>query len=250
MQFFMKIESTEFQNFLCEVEKYGGEKLVRGHATRAILGMVYEAREFTKKRTNVKVLNLYASRDDSGFREGVYKPLFPHAEYFGVDMWQDKFIYQGKELANSRTLPFPDNTFDAVMTTKVLLEHISEPELTLSEIRRVLKSGGEAFLLAPFITIGHQAPYDFFRYTEYGLRHLFKKTNLEIVSLERSNSDFMTTMDARAMFSILAVLPWTVRRLLAWYTKHIRYPITRFLDKFIPNQGRFTKYFICRVRKL
>lgn len=244
------MKDIKFQKFLQQVEEHGGKKLVRGHATRSILGMVHNACEFTKNRPNATVLNLYASRDDSGFRESVYKPLFPHAEYFGVDMWQDKFIYGGKEFADSHTLPFPDGTFDAVMTTKVLLEHISEPELTLLEIKRVLKPGGEAFLLAPFITIAHQAPYDFFRYTENGLRHLFKKTGLEIISLERSNSDFMTTMDARAMFSSAGVLPWTVRRMIAGYTKFIRYPIASFLDRFIPNQGRFTKYFICRVRKL
>ncbi|MBI2055923.1 MAG: class I SAM-dependent methyltransferase [Candidatus Sungbacteria bacterium] len=244
------MKNSKFQFFLQQVEEYGGKKLVRGHATRAILGMVYNAYEFTKARSGVQVLNLYASRDDSGFRENVYKPLFSHAEYCGVDMWQDKFIYEGKKLADSHTLPFADNTFDAVMTTKVLLEHVSEPELTLREIKRVLKPGGEAFLLAPFITIAHQAPYDFFRYTEYGLRHLFKKTGFDVVSLERSNSDFMTTMDARAMFSSMGILPWAARRMIAVYTKHIRYPIARFLDRFIPNQGRFTKYYICRVKKI
>lgn len=244
-----KEKDSAYKEFLKRVVKLGGKKLVRGHATRAILSMVYDACVFTKGRKGAKVLNIYASRDDSGFRESVYQPLFAHAEYFGVDMWQDTFIYEGKELADSHTLPFPDNTFDAALTTKVVLEHISEPELTLREIKRVLMPGGEAFLIAPFITIAHQAPYDFFRYTEFGLRHLFKKTGFEIVSITRSNSDFLTTMDARAMFSSAGILPWTARRVITLYTKFVRYPIARFLDRFIPNQGRFTKYYICRVRK-
>ncbi len=241
--------SIEFIHFLERIETLGGKKLVRGHATRSILGMVFTVTKLLKDNPNAKVLNLFASRDDSGFRESVYQPLFLPEQYVGVDFWQDKFIFEGKTLPNSYTLPFPDSSFDVVMTTKVILEHISEPELFLREVNRVLKNGGEAFLLAPFITIGHQAPYDFFRYTEFGLKYLFKKTGLELVSLDRSNSDFMTTMDARAMFSVMGVLPWVVRRVIAVYTKHVRYPIARLLDRFIPNQGRFPKYYICRVRK-
>lgn len=245
-----KEKQQGFQNFLREVKRLGGKKLVQGHATRSILGMVYDVFEFTKKREHATLLNIFASRDDSGFRESVYQPLFSHAEYWGVDMWQDKFIYENKTFENSYTLPFPNNSFDAIMTTKVVLEHISEPELTLREIKRVLKSGGEAFLVAPFITIAHQAPHDFFRYTEYGLKHLFNKVGFEIVSIWRSNSDFMTTMDARAMFSSAGILPWMLRRAIAVYTKNVRYPVAQILDCVIPNQGRFTKYYICRVKKL
>ena len=43
--------------------------------------------------------------------------------------------------SDSRTLPFPDDTFDAVLSMGVL-EHVEDPGASLDEIRRVLVPGG------------------------------------------------------------------------------------------------------------
>ena len=54
-----------------------------------------------------------------------------------------------------------------------VLEHIPNPFLVAEEIYRILRNDGVAILSAPHFTRLHERPYDFLRFTEYGLRHIF-----------------------------------------------------------------------------
>lgn len=42
----------------------------------------------------------------------------------------------------------------------------------------MLKPGGKLFLFAPHFYEEHQQPYDFFRYTQFGMRHLCERNGL------------------------------------------------------------------------
>jgi SAM-dependent methyltransferase len=79
-------------------------------------------------------------------------------------------------------LPFPDASFETVLCTEVL-EHVEKPQQVLHEIARVLRSGGHLILTTPFYWPLHEEPYDFFRYTTHGLRHLLEDVGLEVVEL-------------------------------------------------------------------
>jgi SAM-dependent methyltransferase len=50
--------------------------------------------------------------------------------------------------ANIYTLPYPDNTFDAVILSEIL-EHVDDDVAALTEVRRVLKPGGVAAITVP-----------------------------------------------------------------------------------------------------
>jgi SAM-dependent methyltransferase len=245
----LQSEDREFQRFLGSVKDLGGEKLLKSLHTMPILRLIFDAQCFARERSQPSVLNIFASKDASGLRENVYQPLFTGTRYDTVDFWQDKFIYNGEALPNSYTLPFPDESFDAVITTKVLLEHISEPSETVREIARVLKAGGEAFIIAPFAMVIHQQPYDFFRYTEYGLQYLFKKAGLEVLYIRPTLSGFMTTVDAFMLFNFYELFPKIISRRLKRYSKRWLIPFASFLDRRIPDQKRFCRHYICRVRK-
>ena len=78
-------------------------------------------------------------------------------------------------------LPIKDKSVDTLLCTGVL-EHVSEPDMAVQEIYRVLKFEGRVFLEAPFMQTVHASPMDFCRWTPDGLRQLM--TSFEILELE------------------------------------------------------------------
>lgn len=111
---------------------------------------------------------------DAGAGECAYKEYFSHCEYVSVDLaiGEDRWNYNNLDyIAPLDNLPFADASFDAVLSTQVL-EHLEYPREAVKELFRVLKPGGKLFLTAPMAHSEHQAPYDFFRYTSYGLKSI------------------------------------------------------------------------------
>src|SRR5512135_356734 len=77
-------------------------------------------------------------------------------------------------IASVARLPFGDRTFGCVVCAHVL-EHVDAPGQALDEIARVLKPNGLLILVSPFSCAVHNKPYDLWRFTEEGLRHLLRK---------------------------------------------------------------------------
>jgi SAM-dependent methyltransferase len=55
-----------------------------------------------------------------------------------------------------------------------VLEHVKEPHKAIRNIYKILKKGGKCICSAPFIFPIHDEPNDYFRFTIYGLKLLFK----------------------------------------------------------------------------
>lgn len=85
----------------------------------------------------------------------------------------DIFPYKNVDLvADARTLPFPDNSIDMVIS-EFLLEHVPDPENVVKEITRVTKSGGYVYIAVPFLHPYHASPDDFKRWTTSALQKDF-----------------------------------------------------------------------------
>jgi SAM-dependent methyltransferase len=129
---------------------------------------------------------------DAGAGEQTYAPLFAHAHYESAD-----FEQVGKEYAKATytcdlaDIPVEDGRFDFVLFSQVL-EHIPEPSLVLRELHRVLKPGGTLWLSTPLFYEEHEQPYDFFRYTQFGLRHLLEGAAFSIERIEWLEGYFAT----------------------------------------------------------
>jgi SAM-dependent methyltransferase len=67
-----------------------------------------------------------------------------------VDIVDDRKVTEGynQTIVPDETLPFPDKTFDIVITNHVL-EHVPDQQKHLSEMRRVLKDDGLIYLASP-----------------------------------------------------------------------------------------------------
>lgn len=81
-------------------------------------------------------------------------------------------------LCVNQELPFNDNSFDLILSIDVL-EHVTDPFLSSSEISRVLKPGGILFIDLPFLQNEHGYPHHYFNATLEGVRVLFKDLNLK-----------------------------------------------------------------------
>src|ERR1041384_1310947 len=118
---------------------------------------------------------------DVGCGSQQYRRFLGCEQYFGIEWSADK---RPPVVAAVTQIPFRDSAFDSALCTEVL-EHLPEPGRCLEEIHRVVRPGGSVFFTVPMTVHTHSEPYDFYRYTEYGLRYLLKKHGFEITTLRR-----------------------------------------------------------------
>lgn len=140
--------------------------------------------EFIRLAVNASQINGFVL--DAGAGESRHKGLVENRKYIAIDAaWGDeKWDYSNLNVIGDLTeLPFSKEVFDCILCIQVL-EHVNEPQKVLNEIFRTLKKGGLMCLTAPQGAGVHQPPNDFFRFTNYGLMHLFQKAGFEIVELK------------------------------------------------------------------
>jgi len=221
---------------------------------RKYFDLFYDASHTLAK--DQKLLNIYSSADLSAERECFFKDnFFSHSEYHAIDFWKDQFLESGsipKEKPGSERylLEYPDNFFDCCVTTKVILEHVTEPYAIAREIYRVLKPGGRAFLIAPHIRRQHQAPYDYFRFTEYALNDMFVNSGFRSIDIDYAGG-FMAVVGYYAYFFQRGLpIPSFAEKMLDILHYWIIEPVCYYLDRFDNGYGRdMTLYFMIRLIK-
>lgn len=127
---------------------------------------------------------------DVGCGTKPYKDLFAVETYDGLEY--DTPEYRASKRAeyfyDGHTFPFDNESYDNAISNEVL-EHVFNPDEFLSEINRVLKQNGRLLLTVPFVWDEHEPPYDFARYTSFGLKFLLEKHGFEIIEYRKSVND-------------------------------------------------------------
>ena len=146
---------------------------------------------------------------DFGCGEKPYRNLFTNAaSYIGVDIEVSGHSHQGEHIDvfyDGKTLPFPNDHFDHVFSTEVF-EHIFNIDEILPEVIRVLKPGGSLLITCPFVWPEHEKPYDFARYTSFGITHVLEKHGLKVDKHIRTGN-FIETIAQLNMFLLYCYLP-------------------------------------------
>lgn len=109
--------------------------------------------------------------------------------YIGIDVNHQTGLPTVSGLAYA--LPFANDSFDTVFSTQTL-EHVEEPQRAVAEMARVLRPGGYLILTAPQTWRLHEQPYDFFRYTRFGLQYLVEQPGLRLVQLHAQGGVWAT----------------------------------------------------------
>lgn len=187
---------------------------------------------------------------DLGCGEMPYKDwLLNHAsQYTGVDWGGTLHKLKADIVADlSEPLPIDSEVADTVFSLSVI-EHLREPQIFLNEAYRILKRGGAMVLQVPFMWGVHEAPHDYYRYTQYGLRYMFEKAGFTQIDVYPQTGFWtMWTLKFNYQSARLVRGPWPVRKLMAvllhgvWALNQRIAPV---LDRHWPSDGETGGYFV------
>ena len=138
---------------------------------------------------------------DFGCGRKPFETLFSVDEYIGIDIEKSGHDHTSSKVDvyyDGKHIPFPDASFDSLFCSEVL-EHIFNPNEILQEINRVLKPGAKALITVPFCWNEHEVPFDYARYTSFGITDLLEKNGFRVIQLYKSGNF------ARVIFQLWAL---------------------------------------------
>jgi len=129
---------------------------------------------------------------DVGAGEAPYRELFAEQRYTTLDREGTPHSGDVDMYGSADSIPAEDGSFDALVCTQVL-EHVPQPLEAVLEFRRVLVGGGRLLATVPFAWEEHEVPYDFYRYTRYGIKDLLERAGFDDV-IVKPRTDCFTTL--------------------------------------------------------
>jgi SAM-dependent methyltransferase len=174
---------------------------------------------FVLRRKNLQVLAKYIKGDvlEVGVGYGpdieFIKSIPGVKSYKGSEREEFYSTYTDKKIKDPNIvyyegdlLPFKNKTFDTVISIDCL-EHLHPKDIDMffKEIYRVLNNSGTFIVLAPFIYAEHCPPYDYFRYTRYGITELIRQFGFRKIVVHARSSTFETfivTLNHRIFFNL------------------------------------------------
>ena len=128
---------------------------------------------------------------DVGCGSQPYRTLFTEHVYTGLDIDSPRTrkLAVADAFYDGHRFPFEDARFDAVLCNQVL-EHVFNPTEFLSEVRRVMTPGARLLLTVPFVWDEHEQPWDYARYSSFGLRSLLEQNGFRVLRQRKLMADF------------------------------------------------------------
>ena len=192
------------------------------------------------KKKKIKILNI----GSGGEVERIIKE-FNNIKLLSVDI--DKKRKPDKVLdISSHDAPKKIKFLPDLIICLEVLEHIKEPHLAIRNLYKIANKNTHIILSVPFLFPIHDEPHDYYRFTKYGLKLLFKKfSKVEIVSRDGWLDNLFVLM-VRLKFSKNYLL-----KLLAFSsvtTYIILFPIIKLIQKTIKFEN-ITSGYLIKVKK-
>ena len=149
----------------------------------------YFARKGLYQSVSVLIVRLKGNLLDIGCGTKPYKSMCNVDKYTGLEIDDEgnrdhssaDFFYDGK------LIPFQDKQFDSILASQVF-EHVFNPHQFLKEINRVTKIEGLFLITVPFVWDEHEQPYDYARYSSFGLEYILNENGFEVIEHRKSNN--------------------------------------------------------------
>ncbi len=175
------------------------------------------------------------------------------SQYTGVD-WGDTLHELKADVVADLNAPIPigSEVADTVISLSVM-EHLREPQVFLTEAHRILKQEGAMILQVPFMWWVHEAPHDYYRYTEYGLRYMFEKAGFADISVH-AQSGFWTMWTLKFNYQSVRLIrgPWLARKIINFLLRGlwaVNQRIAPLLDKHWKTEGETVGYFVVAYKR-
>lgn len=204
-----------YKDVMRRIFKMPEERIWSGLAASTIFHLLNKA---NPDDANSIVVNIGAGiesifRKAFGEYEDVLRIGLPHSGT--VDIFGD-----------AMNLPIVSNSVDLLITSSVI-EHLSNPEIAVHEIYRILKPGGKVYAEIPFIAAFHMEPWDFQRYTIAGIEQLFARHHFEMEKKGISSGPFnawaLLTRDFFWAITPGAIPKFGSRFIFSWLLHPIKY---------------------------
>ena len=187
---------------------------------------------------------------DLGAGGCVYRRFFPGRHYIGIDFGKSHVKRSHGPLdvvGNVMHPPLRDACADITLTM-VVMEHVPDPQRLVDQQFRILKPGGTSFMLVPLVQAVHQAPYDFFRYTRFGIEHQLTRAGYRNVRVEPTNGGWSTVYRFIGNHISKTHIGTFARRLLkrVWLLFH---PVVWALERRWFYVSDFPVYYTVRAEK-
>ena len=156
----------------------------------------------------------------------------------------DIFLFPNVDLmADIRKVPFKDNAVDfAILDT--VLEHVPESDKVIKELYRILKPGGKAVCITPFIFPYHGYPKHYVNFSKDGLEFLFQDFSECKVEMNMGPMSGLVNL----LSEYLAVALAGENKFLYTFFKGIGllpFFCLKYLDKLWNASGRVTRISSC-----
>lgn len=142
-----------------------------------------------------------------------------------------------------------DATYDSAICLQVL-EHVADPFKAMREVNRILKKGSVLVCSVPHLSRLHEEPHDYYRYTKYGLEHLFKSSGFRVVSITPTGGLFCFL--GHQLSSIILLSVWHIpilKNIAFWLNKWAIVKFFTLLDSLLDKNKIFALGYSCVVEK-
>jgi SAM-dependent methyltransferase len=134
-------------------------------------------------KPGVRILEI-GSRNVTG---GATRTPFSAAHYVGFDFYGGENVDVVGDAHKLSSYFNPDEKFDLIFSSAVF-EHFHMPWVVAQEIQKLLKVGGYVFVETHFSFGTHERPWNFFQFSDMGLRALFNRAlGFDLVDYGMSN---------------------------------------------------------------
>jgi SAM-dependent methyltransferase len=136
------------------------------------------AHDYRSKASNAAFARLFAGAPpDATFLSIGGGPTRSHPELINLNVGPFANV---DIVGDAYHLPYADASVDGI-DCQAVLEHLADPHAAISEMHRVLRPGGKAFVATPFMQGFHGYPSHFQNYTVIGHQELFKRHGFTVL---------------------------------------------------------------------